>query len=44
MDALEEKFKTIKNGKGISVAIPLSSVIGKQVFGFLADDERLIKE
>ncbi len=44
MDALEEKFKSIKRGKGIAVCVPLSSVIGKQVFGFLADDERLIKE
>ena len=42
MDGLEEKFHTIKNGKGISVALPFSSVIGKLVFGFLSDDRRMV--
>lgn len=44
MDTLEEKFKTIKKGRGIAVSVPFTSVIGKQVFGFLTADERLIKE
>ena len=44
MDTLEEKFRTIKKGRGVAVAVPFTSVIGKQVFGFLANDDRLIKE
>ncbi|HBF86398.1 MAG TPA: hypothetical protein DDW54_01820 [Clostridiales bacterium] len=44
MDALETKFRTIKGGNGISVAIPLSSVIGKRVFGFLSDEKRTVED
>ena len=42
MDTLEDKFRSIKGGKGISVSLPFSSVIGKLVYGFLSNDERLI--
>ncbi|MBP5312491.1 MAG: hypothetical protein J6112_06640 [Clostridia bacterium] len=34
---LEERFKTIRNGKGIAFTIPMSSLIGVQVYRFLAD-------
>lgn len=37
LSLLEEKFRTVKNGKGIAYAIPLSSVIGVASFKFLAD-------
>ena len=37
MNTLEEKFATIRNGKGISFAIPLSSVIGVNLYRFLSD-------
>ncbi|MBR1677686.1 MAG: hypothetical protein IJ706_10310 [Clostridia bacterium] len=43
LEALDEKFKTIKNGKGVAVTTPFSSVIGKLVYGFLSNDERMIK-
>ena len=43
LEALGEKFKTIKNGKGVAVTTPFSSVIGKLVYGFLSNDERMIK-
>lgn len=36
--ALEEKFTTIKNGKGIAYTIPLTSVIGTLIFGFLSNN------
>ena len=36
MDCLEEKFETIKNGKGIAFAVPLSSVIGVNLYQFLS--------
>ena len=38
MNTLETKFSTIKNGKGISFAVPLSSVIGVNVYQFLSDN------
>lgn len=44
MSALEEKFQTIKGGKGIAFTIPLSSVIGKLIFGFLSDNRMMAEE
>ena len=44
MDVLEEKFHSIKNGKGVAVAVPLSSMIGKLIYGFLSNNERVIQE
>ena len=38
MDCLEEKFATIKNGKGIAFAVPLSSVIGVNNYRFLSNN------
>ena len=38
MDTLETKFKTIRGGKGISFAVPLSSVIGVNLYQFLSDN------
>ena len=37
LNTLEDKFATIRNGKGISFAIPLSSVIGVNLYRFLSD-------
>ena len=34
---LEEKFRTIKNGRGIAFTVPLTSVIGVNTYRFLAD-------
>ena len=38
MTTLEEKFSTIRNGKGVSFAVPLSSVIGVNMYQFLSDN------
>ena len=38
MNCLEEKFNTIRNGKGICFAVPLSSVIGVNLYQFLSDN------
>ena len=38
MDTLEEKFRTIRGGKGISFAVQLSSVIGVNLYQFLSDN------
>lgn len=36
---LENKFQTIKNGKGIAFAVPLSSVIGVNNYQFLSNSK-----
>jgi hypothetical protein len=40
MNTLEEKFATIKNGKGIAFAVPMSSVIGVQIYQFLSNNRQ----
>ena len=37
MNTLEDKFVTIRNGKGIAFAVPLSIVIGVSMYRFLSD-------
>ena len=38
LNTLENKFAAIKNGKGIAFAVPLSSVIGVNMYQFLSDN------
>lgn len=38
MQTLEDKFSTIRNGKGIAFAVSLSSVIGVNLYRFLSDN------
>ncbi len=38
MHAIEDRFRTIKNGKGISFTVPLSSVIGVNLYQFLCNN------
>ncbi len=40
---LEEKFATIKGGKGIAFTIPMSSVIGTLIYGFLSNDKTVME-
>ncbi len=44
MYALDEKFRTIKNGKGIAYTVPLTGVIGTLIFGFLSNNKKAVKE
>ena len=37
---LEDKFATIKNGKGIAFAVPLSSVIGVNLYQFMSNNRQ----
>ena len=39
MKCLEEKFSTIRNGKGICFAVSLSSVIGVNIYRFLSNNQ-----
>ena len=38
MNCLEDKFSTVRNGKGICFAVPLASVIGVNLYQFLSDN------
>lgn len=41
---LDDRFKTIKNGKGIAFTVPMSSIIGVAIFGFLSNNKSTVKE
>ena len=40
METLEDKFSTIRNGKGIAFAVPLSGVIGVNMYQFLSNNKQ----
>ena len=40
MNTLEDKFATIRKGKGVAFAVPLSSVIGVNLYQFLSDNRQ----
>ena len=44
MKCLEDKFATIRNGKGISFAVPFSSVIGVNMYQFLSNNRQKREE
>ncbi len=39
--ALNEKFKTIKNGKGIAYSVPMTGTIGVAIYQFLSNTQQL---
>ncbi len=41
---IEKTFNTVKNAKGIAYTVPMSSVIGVSVFGFLSNNRMTVKE
>ncbi len=36
---LEEKFRTIKNGKGIAFTVPMTGVVGVAIYQFLSNNQ-----
>lgn len=40
VQCLEDKFRTVKNGNGIAFAIPLSSVIGVNLYRFMSNNRK----
>ncbi len=40
MKCLTEKFETIRNGKGVAFAVPLSGVIGVNMYQFLSNNKQ----
>ena len=43
METLQDKFATVRNGKGIAFAVPLSSIIGVNLYQFMSNN-RLRRE
>ena len=41
---IEEKFGSVRNGKGISFIVPVSSIMGMQVFAFFSNQRDYIRE
>ena len=37
INALEDKFRTVKNGKGIAYTVPMTSTIGVAIYQFLSN-------
>ena len=44
MRGLEEKFSTLRGGKGIAYTVPLSSVAGVAIYQFLSNHQAVGKE
>ena len=44
IDLLDQTFKKGKNYKGVAFTVPMSSVVGTLVYGFLSNDRRTVKE
>ncbi len=40
MQTLDEKFKTIRNGKGVAVVVPISSVMGLSLYQFMINNKQ----
>ena len=38
MHCLEDKFSTIRNGKGIAFAVPMSSIVGVNLYRFMSNN------
>lgn len=41
-NALEDRFASVKGGKGIAASIPLTSIMGASAFGFLSNESALL--
>ena len=44
INMLDEKFRTIKDGKGVAFTVPFTSVIGSLIFRFLSNAKMTGKE
>ena len=44
LQGLEEKFHTIRNGKGIAFTVPLTGTIGVAIYQFLSNNRMTTKE
>lgn len=42
LEFLEDKFSTIRNGKGVAYTVPLSKVMGAHIFNFLSNNKNTL--
>jgi hypothetical protein len=42
LEALETRFSTIKNGKGIAYTVPFSGMIGVSLYNFFCNNRRAL--
>ena len=42
-ETLENKFATVKGGKGIALSVPMASIMGAVAFGFLSNEGSYVK-
>ena len=42
--ALDRRFKTIKNGKGIAYTVPMSGMIGVSLYSFFCNNRKAVRE
>ena len=40
MNTLEDKFRAIRNGKGVAFAVPMSGVIGVNIYRYLSNNRQ----
>ena len=43
LTALEEKFETLKNGKGVAFTVPMTATIGVAVYQFLCNNRKYLE-
>ena len=41
---LEDKFNTIKNGKGIAYTVPMTGTVGVAIYQFLSNNRMSVKD
>lgn len=41
--ALEEKFETLKNGKGVAFTVPMTATVGVAVYQFLSNNRKYLE-
>lgn len=44
LDAISKRFRQVRGSKGIACTVPMSSVIGVMIFGFLSNDRRTVRQ
>ena len=44
LSLLEDKFATIKNGKGIAYTVPMTGTVGVAIYQFLSNNRMTVKE
>ena len=40
LNTLDDKFKSIRNGKGVAVVVPISSVMGLSIYQFMINNKQ----